>query len=986
MDIPLARVATRFLRARFSGRGRKDERAYFDPIFYRATYPDIAVAGADPYQHFMLHGWREGRDPSPSFRTLYYRDFHLDGADTNPLTHYVESGGASSGQPTAPATDADYVRLQRGLVADHFDASYYRAQASDGTLDLLGDYLTAGWKRGLAPSPDLDVTRYTAEFDFVKALGVSPLYHFASQARMKRGSVTRPRRKPTVVSVPRSTVEAVVAPAFDGDYYLRNQADVREARLDPLTHYIDHGWREGRNPTPLFDGAFYVRANEDVAFGGVTPFYHYLTEGRAQGRRGNPIGARLYSAMNAPSDAEWAAAHPAADIAESAVVVIIPVYKGYGETLRAIHAVLATTQATIFALHVINDVTPDEALDAKLADLAGRGLFSYGRNEANLGFVKTCNRALRLFADRNVVLLNADAKVSGDWLDRMVAHATRDPNIATITPLSNNATICSYPTMNGNNLVEPGMDAAALDRIAATCNAGRASDVPTGVGFCFYMSRASRDAIGILDEETFKRGYGEENDFCLRAAKAGFRNVLAEDIFVYHAGEVSFSSFVAAEYGPAQKALLRKHPDYPTRIRRHLDADPARFGRMRLDLYRLARAAERDSIVFVSHSLAGGIPTHLAHLEDRLRMEGTDVVHIRVGVGTRWGVEIVSGSSGPYCPNLLPIAFNQFESLLEEFLGWLQPRAFHFHSLVGFDWNATTGLMNLVRKTERPYFFTLHDYSIVCHRNDLVLTNGRYCGLPDVTQCRACVATDRSYPEAIDPAVRRATFDIFLQGAARVFAPSDDIKTRLQAAGISFNIVVRPHEDTAPIVRTAAGETPLPGAAIEIVTIGAIGEHKGASLILDLARDAEARALPLHFNIVGYSSETEALLALGVNETGRYANDAEAAALIDTIRPAIIFLPSIWPETFCYALSMAFRLGIPPVVFDIGAPAARIAKAGFGFVLPYCLIDDIQGLNDRLCALPLSATRLDPSRTDIALVYPNMLADYYGIDRKKTGA
>ena len=120
------------------------------------------------------------------------------------------------------------------------------------------------------------------------------------------------------------------------------------------------------------------------------------------------------------------------------------------------------------------------------------------------------------------------------------------------------------------------------------------------------------------------------------------------------------------------------------------------------------------------------------------------------------------------------------------------------------------------------------------------------------------------------------------------------------------------------------------------------------------------------------------MIANGVNETGRYDDEAEAVDLINDIGPAMILLPSIWPETFCYVLSTAFRLGIPPVVFDIGAPADRIRAAGFGFVLPYGLIDDIRGLNDRLRALPVASTSLDRSKFE-RTTYPNMLQDYYGI-------
>ena len=107
------------------------------------------------------------------------------------------------------------------------------------------------------------------------------------------------------------------------------------------------------------------------------------------------------------------------------------------------------------------------------------------------------------------------------------------------------------------------------------------------------MSRASRDAIGLFDEQAFGRGYGEENDFCLRAAKAGFRNVLAEDIFVYHVGEISFAQFADAEYRPGQRALLGKHPDYAARLRQHLEADDTSVAVCDLIFSVLAKDARR---------------------------------------------------------------------------------------------------------------------------------------------------------------------------------------------------------------------------------------------------------------------------------------------------------------------------------------------------------------------------------------------------------
>ena len=138
------------------------------------------------------------------------------------------------------------------------------------------------------------------------------------------------------------------------------------------------------------------------------------------------------------------------------------------------------------------------------------------------------------------MLLNSDTLVNGDWLDRMVATARSMPEIGTATPFSNNATICSYPDCNVENDFALEIDDAALDRIAATVNAGRWVPIPTAVGFCMLIKRACIEAIGLFDHATFGRGYGEEVDFCQRAKAAGWINGLVGSVFVRHFGSASF--------------------------------------------------------------------------------------------------------------------------------------------------------------------------------------------------------------------------------------------------------------------------------------------------------------------------------------------------------------------------------------------------------------------------------------------------------------
>ncbi len=78
--------------------------------------------------------------------------------------------------------------------------------------------------------------------------------------------------------------QALVAAAFDAGFYAARNPDIAEAGLDPLQHFLDNGWREGRDPTPDFAVKAYLDANEDVALSGGNPFLHYLTHGRAEGR------------------------------------------------------------------------------------------------------------------------------------------------------------------------------------------------------------------------------------------------------------------------------------------------------------------------------------------------------------------------------------------------------------------------------------------------------------------------------------------------------------------------------------------------------------------------------------------------------------------------------------------------------------------------------------------------------------------------------
>ena len=270
--------------------------------------------------------------------------------------------------------------------------------------------------------------------------------------------------------------------------------------------------------------------------------------------------------------------------------IVIPVYKGEAETRACVESVLASRVATPHEVTVIDDASPEPPISAWLQGLARAGRITLITHPANRGFVATANEGMSLHRDRDVVLLNSDTEVAAGWLDRLAAHARRDAGVGTVTPFSNNATICSYPrTLERNDLPE-GETTASLDQAFARANADLAADIPTAVGFCMLITRECLDRVGLFDEARYGAGYGEEVDFCMRASRAGFRHVIAADVFVRHAGEVSFGDSGAERRGRAQAIVDELYPEFQPRVRDFIAKDPLAELRGRADRARGRRS------------------------------------------------------------------------------------------------------------------------------------------------------------------------------------------------------------------------------------------------------------------------------------------------------------------------------------------------------------------------------------------------------------
>ncbi len=609
----------------------------------------------------------------------------------------------------------------------------------------------------------------------------------------------------------------------------------------------------------------------------------------------------------------------------SPVDVIVPVYRGLEDTRRCILSVLESSNKTPMRLVVINDASPEPEVTDWLREVqAGHpDRIELLENPENLGFVGTVNRGMALHPGSDVLLLNSDAEVANDWLDRLQAAAYSDARIASVTPFSNNATICSYPRFCEANDLPQGWDTAALDSLFARANPPEVVDVPTGVGFCMYIRRDSLDELGLFDTANFGKGYGEENDFCCRAREAGWRNVHAVNVFARHAGGVSFGASKSARELAAMETLRRLHPRYEAEVHAFLARDPARLYRLRADIERV-RHAGLPTVLAVLHDRAGGTRRHAEELAAHLAGRASFLLLVPMP-GERVGLRLPSAQEGMELVFQLPLEWDDLLAALRA----LGVAHVHYHHLIGHG----DLVLSLAEGLRTGYDFTAHDYYTFCPQISLTGKDNRYCGEQGVEQCDGCLKRSPA-PGGLDIQSWRAKYLPILQGARHVLAPSRDAARRLVRAAPGADVRLAPHTDLPDATALPApAPRPLqPGAALKIAVIGALSPIKGADLLDDVAREAAHQGLPLDFHLLGYAYRhlaTQPRSRLTVH--GAY-EEADLPELLAWLQPDLVWFPAQWPETYSYTLSACLQAGLPVVAPDLGAFEERLAGRAWTWV------------------------------------------------------
>lgn len=630
---------------------------------------------------------------------------------------------------------------------------------------------------------------------------------------------------------------------------------------------------------------------------------------------------------------------------ENIIDIIIPIYNAYEFTKKCIESVYKNTDVN-YNLYLINDCSTDPQIGFLLDSLKSNEKPKKLKNliiilnEENLGFIKSVNKGMSL-ALNHVILLNTDTEVPEQWLSRMIKPILQDIKIASITPFSNCATICSFPEFCKDNELPEGMTVNEIDHLFKKYGGNCTVEVPTGIGFCMLLNKDCLKNIGFFDAETYGKGYGEENDWCMRAYKAGYKNVMVTNLFVYHKHGVSFAQHIdkAKETRILEnlEKLNQRYPEYTYLVDQFIAQDVLKEHRAILQSAVLAeQLKEKEGILFINHSLGGGTKVYQDNLISRFR-NTKRIYSLELQLDYKTLILTDYNAENVIHHN---IDLNQLDIILfKKILTMLNISLIYINQLVTYP---VDKMIDLISNSEIKYTFFVHDFFAVCPSFNLINKEGNYCTEQSNAEiCQNCLKNNLyknvlSYKNGMEKDISkwRAVFSSFLEGAENVIAPSKNTANIVKSYYPKLNVLVREHSLFIPVKETFSKRF-VEKEYITIAAIGSISEIKGSKILYEIVEKIKAKKLPIKIKVIGITNlqNSKFISDDGNFEiTGPYDN-TQISDLLAQHEVSAVIIPAIWPETYSYTTTEAIQSGYPVISFNIGAPAERIKEYNCGWVI-----------------------------------------------------
>ena len=638
------------------------------------------------------------------------------------------------------------------------------------------------------------------------------------------------------------------------------------------------------------------------------------------------------------------------------VSIVIPVYNAFSELKACVSSVINYTDLETNSLIIVNDGSSDADLSNYLDKLSTKTNVQIINNHSNLGFVKSCNTGMRL-RKKDVILLNSDTLVTKGWVEKLQRAAYSNDKVATVTPLTNNGTIASVPNFAEDNSVPENYTVDSFADLIESISLNKFPEIPTAVGFCMYIKRDVINEIGLFNEELFGKGYGEENDFCLRARKAGWINILDDATYIFHAGSTSFTNKIRKQQVAKNlKVIERLYPGYQKSISDFVINNPLSDIHKNIQFW-LSIAPNpntRFRILYVMHyePTVGGVGLHTTDLASKIK----NSTSFKISPDQDGCLVFSIYKSGEW-RFLLKLNAHDSTDLTEKFrylLLYFKINIIHVQHLLGIP----ETLLKQAADLEIPILHTLHDYYLVSSSPQLI---GEYANIhvfsdnPNI-DAKAVMHYSSSKNSPLYTRLYSLSnmIDIFI-------APSTYVLDFFQVLKISKAKLKLISNGVEYITQRNRRHQSDSKDTLNIAYLGVQSDHKGLPFFLEAVSELKKCKSRANYFSIGASNDkySKILLKLGVLDLGGYSRSS-ISKILNKNEIDLVLIPSIYPETYSYTLSESAVSGIPVVARKIGALSERVNQMNCGW-----LFQNMRELTELVLRLERNKQLIAKKRTQI---------------------
>lgn len=616
------------------------------------------------------------------------------------------------------------------------------------------------------------------------------------------------------------------------------------------------------------------------------------------------------------------------------VDIIVPIYNAYKAVEECINSIIKHTDLTKNRLILVNDKSTDEnilgLLNSFKNQYASLNIIVLD-NEINLGFVGTVNKGME-YSDSDVILLNSDTEVSDFWLEEMEKCAYSQDDVATVTALSNNATLASVPNGLQPNKLPDSMSFDEYANMVYSRSLRRYPQIPTAHGFCMYIRRNVLNVVGLFDQETFGKGYAEENDFSYRCMDFGYKHLLCDSVIVYHKESQSFNEKKEQLINAHMTILRKRYPLYVKNTENWCSKFPIKdiCDNVRIGI----ENRDRSNILFLIHdwsnvnSNVGGTTIHCLDLISRLRNDFN--IHVLAPENDVYKLHSyfkdseICNDVGLFKKNVMPSFYDaDYRKMLETIIDGLGITTVHVHHMIGHYFD----VVDVCREKHVQSIITLHDFYSLCPTINLLYMNKEYCMEMNNKDCVKCLKDKMDVQNNI---VKnwQVHWGQFLQKFDQVIVPSNSTKEIIENVHTHINCEVIEHG--IDLERNTALERNEKD-VFNVAFVGVMLPHKGSKVLEYFVKHCKNRNIKFHLFGIAHSD------LLKKNHSnyeyhGVYKRN-ELPRLLKENKIHLVCNLSIWPETYSYTLTETIACGVPVLSYNIGAVGERILKNGFGWIL-----------------------------------------------------